>query len=77
MNALPKPARIPFAKQSKVFLAGMGGAGAVGGLDAGAVTVFVVEFAQDRNTWSAKAMMTSLRAFLRSRRGGSRRCLTV
>jgi site-specific recombinase XerD len=34
-------------------------------LDAGKVTAFMVEWAQGRNTWSAKAMVTSLRAFLR------------
>ena len=35
------------------------------GLDAGKVTAFMVDYSQDRNTWSAKAMVTSLRAFLR------------
>ena len=54
-----------YSKQSKAFLAGIGGAGAVGGLDAGKVTAFMVVWAQGRNTWSAKAMVTSLRAFLR------------
>jgi site-specific recombinase XerD len=54
-----------YCKQAKYFLAAVGGPGAVGGLDAGAVTAFVVEHSRDRNAWSAKAMVTSLRAFLR------------
>jgi integrase/recombinase XerD len=54
-----------YSKQSKAFLAGVGGAGAVSGLDAGQVTTFMVGWAQGRNTGSAKAMVTSLRAFLR------------
>ena len=54
-----------YSKQSKAFLAGIGGAGAVSGLDAGKVTAFMVDWAAGRNTWSAKAMVTSLRAFLR------------
>jgi integrase/recombinase XerD len=54
-----------YAKQSKAFLAGIGGAGAVSGLDAGKVTAFMVDWTAGRNTWSAKAMVTSLRAFLR------------
>jgi integrase/recombinase XerD len=54
-----------YAKQSKAFLAGIGGAGAVSGLDAGKVTAFMVDWTQGRNRWSAKAMVTSLRAFLR------------
>jgi integrase/recombinase XerD len=37
----------------------------VRGLDAGKVTAFMVEHSRDRNGWSAKAMVTSLRAFLR------------
>jgi site-specific recombinase XerC len=53
------------SKQAKAFLVGIGGPGAVSGLDAGRVTAFVVDHARDRNTWSAKAMVTSLRAFLR------------
>ena len=54
-----------YSKQSKAFLAGIGGAGAVSELDAGRVTAFMVDWTQGRNTWSAKAMVTSLRAFLR------------
>lgn len=54
-----------YSKQSKAFLARVGGAGAVSGLDAGKVTAFMVAWAAGRNTWSAKAMVTSLRAFLR------------
>jgi site-specific recombinase XerD len=54
-----------YSKQVRYFLAAMGGPGAVGGLDAGKVTAFMVEHSRDRNGWSAKAMVTSLRAFLR------------
>jgi site-specific recombinase XerD len=54
-----------YSKQSKAFLAWIGGAGAVSGLDAGKVTAFMVDYSKDRNMWSAKAMVTSLRAFLR------------
>jgi integrase/recombinase XerD len=54
-----------YCVQVKAFLTGVGGLEAVGGLDAGKVVAFMVEHARDRNTWSAKAMVTSLRAFLR------------
>ena len=54
-----------YSKQAKYFLAAAGGPGAVGGLDAGQVTAFMVGFSRDRNGWSAKAMVTSLRVFLR------------
>ena len=54
-----------YSKQSKAFLAWIGGAGAVSGLDAGKVTAFMVDWTAGRNTWTAKAMVTSLRAFLR------------
>jgi site-specific recombinase XerD len=54
-----------YSKQAKYFLAAVGGPGAVGGLDAGQVTAFMVSFSRDRNGWSAKAMVTSLRVFLR------------
>lgn len=54
-----------YSKQAKYFLAVIGGPGAVSGLDAGKVTAFMVDHSRDRNTWSAKAMVTSLRAFLR------------
>ena len=54
-----------YSKQSKAFLAWTGGAGAVSGLDAGTVTAFMVDWSAGRNTWTAKAMVTSLRAFLR------------
>jgi integrase/recombinase XerD len=54
-----------YSKQAKAFLAGIGGPGAVRGLDAGKVTAFMVDHSRDRNSWSAKAMVTSLRAFLR------------
>src|SRR5512133_1071449 len=54
-----------YCKQAKAFLAAIGGPGAVSGLDAGTVTAFMVDRSRDRNSWSAKAMVTSLRAFLR------------
>jgi len=54
-----------YSNLAKAFLALAGGPGAVGGLDAGQVTAFMVGHSQGRNTWSAKAMVTSLRAFLR------------
>jgi len=54
-----------YCKQAMAFLAAVGGPGAVGGLDAGQVTAFMVNHCRDRNSWSAKAMVTSLRAFLR------------
>jgi integrase len=54
-----------YCVQAKAFLAGVGGPAAVSGLDAGTVVAFIVEHSRDRNTWSAKAMVTSLRAFLR------------
>jgi integrase/recombinase XerD len=54
-----------YSKQAKAFLAAIGGRGALSGLDAGKVIPFMVDHARGRNTWSAKAMVTSLRAFLR------------
>ncbi|GAA2215683.1 hypothetical protein GCM10009850_111510 [Nonomuraea monospora] len=54
-----------YSKQAKGFLAAVGGPGAVSDLDAAKVTAFMVDYSRDRNTWSAKAMVTSLRAFLR------------
>jgi site-specific recombinase XerD len=54
-----------YCSQAKSFVAAIGGPGAVSGLDAGMVTAFMVEHSKDRNSWSAKAMVTSLRAFLR------------
>ncbi|MGH3184710.1 MAG: hypothetical protein ACRDOE_22770, partial [Streptosporangiaceae bacterium] len=54
-----------YSNQAGAFLAGVGGAGAVGSLDAGRVTAFMVDWSRDRNSWSAKAMVTSLRAFPR------------
>jgi len=54
-----------YCVQAKEFLIGVGGPEAVTGLDAGKVVAFMVEHTRDRNTWSAKAMVTSLRAFLR------------
>ncbi len=56
-----------YSKQTRVFLAGLPGPldAALRGLDARQVTAFMLDFCPDRNTWSAKAMVTSLRAFLR------------
>ena len=54
-----------YSKQAKYFLAAVGGPGAVSALDAREVTAFMVDHSKDRNGWSAKAMVTSLRAFLR------------
>jgi integrase/recombinase XerD len=54
-----------YSKQAKAFLVGIGGPEAVCGLDAGQVTAFMVDRTRERNTWPAKAMVTSLRAFLR------------
>jgi site-specific recombinase XerD len=54
-----------YCKQAKAFLTAIGGPAAVGGLDAGQVIAFMVDHCRDRNTSSAKAMVTSLRAFLR------------
>ncbi|MDR2985348.1 MAG: tyrosine-type recombinase/integrase [Nocardiopsaceae bacterium] len=54
-----------YTKQAKAFLASTGGAESGPGLDAGQVTAFMGDHARDRNVGSAKAMVTSLRAFLR------------
>jgi site-specific recombinase XerD len=56
-----------YFKQSRAFLAALPGVpgAAVRELDAGQVTAFMVDYCRDRNSWSAKAMVTSLRAFLR------------
>jgi site-specific recombinase XerD len=67
----PVPVRCYF-KQAKYFLAAAGGPGAVGSLDAGKVTAFMVDWSRDCSTGSAKAMVTSLRAFLRFARATGR-----
>ena len=54
-----------YSKQAKYFLAAAGGPGMVSGLDAGKVTAFMVDWSRDCSTGSAKAMVTSLRAFPR------------
>ena len=41
-----------YSKQAKAFLAAIGGPGAIGGLDAGRITAFMVDHCRDRNTWS-------------------------
>ena len=64
-RGLPAESVRCYSNQAGAFLAGTGGAGAVGSLDAGRVTAFMVDWSRDRNSWSAKAMVTSLRAFLR------------
>jgi site-specific recombinase XerD len=54
-----------YSKQAKYFLAAGGGPEAVSALDAGMVTAFMVDWSRDCSTGAAKAMVTSLRAFLR------------
>ena len=54
-----------YSKQARYFLAAAGGPEAVGCLDAGKVTAFMVDWSRGCATGSAKAMVTSLRAFLR------------
>ena len=54
-----------YRKQAKVFLRAVGGADAIEGLHGGQVIGFVVGYCRDRNSWSAKAMVTAVRAFLR------------
>ena len=54
-----------YSSQAKAFLAAIGGPGDVNSLNAAIITAFMVDHSRGRNTWSAKAMVTSLRAFLR------------
>jgi integrase/recombinase XerD len=54
-----------YSKQARYFLAAAGGEDAVGSLDTGKVTTFMVDWSRSCATGSAKAMVTSLRAFLR------------
>ena len=56
-----------YGKHARVFLAGLPEPldEALGWLDAGQVTSFMVGYCQDRNTESAKAMVTAVRALLR------------
>jgi integrase len=54
-----------YSKQARYFLAEVGGPGVVSSLDAGQVTAFMVGHSRDYSTGTAKAMVTSLRAFLR------------
>ncbi|MGH3401007.1 MAG: site-specific integrase [Streptosporangiaceae bacterium] len=54
-----------YSKQARYFLAAAGGQEAVSALDAGKITAFIVDWSRDCTTGSAKAMVTSLRAFLR------------
>lgn len=56
-----------YFKQARAFLAALPGASGVALRELGTarVTAFMVDYCQGRNPWSAKAMVTSLRAFLR------------
>ncbi|HEY6310559.1 MAG TPA: hypothetical protein VIY52_07095 [Streptosporangiaceae bacterium] len=56
-----------YAKQARIFLAGLPEPleAALGKLDAGQVSSFMLGYCQGRNTWSAKALVTALRALLR------------
>lgn len=56
-----------YAKQARGFLAHLPEPldAALQELDAGQVTAFMVGYCRDRNTWSAKAMVTALRTLLR------------
>lgn len=54
-----------YSKQARYFLAAAGGPEAVASLDAGKITAFMVDWSRGCTTGSAKAMVTSLRAFLR------------
>jgi len=56
-----------YRKHARVFLAGLAEPldGALRRLDAGQVTSFMLGYCQDRNTESAKAMVTAVRALLR------------
>ena len=54
-----------YGNQARAFLAATGGPGGGGRAGRGQVTAFMVDHSRDRNAWSAKAMVTSLRAFLR------------
>jgi integrase/recombinase XerD len=54
-----------YSKQVKYFLAAISGPETVSALDAGKITAFIVDWSRDCTSWSAKAMVTSLRAFLR------------
>ena len=54
-----------YSKQARYFLAAAGGPEAVSRMDAGKVTAFMVDWSRGCSTGSAKAMVTSLRAFLR------------
>jgi site-specific recombinase XerD len=56
-----------YGKQARVFLALLPEPLEVSlaRLDAGQVTSFMLDYCRDRNTWSAKAMVTAMRALLR------------
>jgi site-specific recombinase XerD len=56
-----------YGKQARVFLARLTEPveTSLAGLDAGQVTSFMLDYSAGRNTWSAKAMVTAVRALLR------------
>lgn len=54
-----------YSKQARYFLDEVGGPQAVGGLDPGKITAFMVAWSRGCAGGSAKPMVTSLRAFLR------------
>jgi len=56
-----------YQRDARVFLAQLPGPveSALRALSAGQVTGFFVEYCRDRNVWSAKAMVTGVRSFLR------------
>jgi site-specific recombinase XerD len=68
-----------YGKQARAFLAALRGAPeeALRALDAGQVTAFVTGYCRDRNPWSAKAMVTSLRSFLRFARATGRTTVSL
>ncbi len=56
-----------YGKQARAFLVHLPEPldGALQRLDAGQVTLFMLDYCRDRNTWSAKAAVTAIRALLR------------
>jgi len=56
-----------YGNQASIFVAWLPDPvdAAVRQLDSGQITAFMVDYCHDRNTWSAKAMATALRALLR------------
>jgi len=56
-----------YGSQASIFLASLPDPvdAAVRELDSGRIIAFMVDYCRDRNTWSAKAMATAVRALLR------------